>query len=472
MSTAPQAAQPPSHEARATVVRPDMRAAGPVSAQAAMLTSLQMILKVEHEARQAEDLRQLWHLLANEGRKLLNARQVYVFDERHRALAASSIARVDRQGATVVWIERAAKEASAAAGAAAVRPFALADLPSAADPTAKLFPFPHLLMLRLSARDGREIAYALAAREQPFTEAEAGLAGRIAASFGHAAEALGGGVRARRRRLRPALAAAAAAATAAALLFVKVPLTVLAPAEIVARQPMVVAAPIDGVIDALPVDIGQSVRAGDPIVQFADVQARNQLEIAEQELAVAEARWRQVSLAAFTDASARRDLATAQSEMALKRAERDYARDILRRTTVTADRDGIAIFADKRELIGRPVQTGQRLMEIADPKALRIRINVAVDDAMPMKRGAALRMFPDSDPLNPVSAVAVEAGHQARQLENGSFAFRVEADVPADALARLQIGHRGAAQIFGDDVSLGFYLFRRPISWLRQKAGL
>ncbi len=472
MSAAPQAAPPSPQNVKVAIARPDAKAPDPASLHAAMLASLQMILKVEHEARQAEDLTQLWHLVANEGRRLLNARQVYVLDDRHHALAASSLARVDRQGETIGWIERAAREASSRLASASVTSLAIADMKVAGEATARHYPFPHVLLLCLRAKDGPAIAFALAAREQPFTEAETSVAARLASTFGHAAQALGGGVRLRRRRWRPLLAAAATAAVIASMVLIQVPMTVLAPAEIVARQPMVVSAPLDGVIDAIPIDIGQAVRAGDTVVQFADVQARNQLEIAEQELAVAEARWRQVSLAAFADANARRDLATAHSEMALKRAERDYARDILRRTTVSADRDGIAIFADKRELIGRPVQTGQRLLEIADPAALRIRINVAVDDAMPMKRGAAIRMFPDADPLNPVSAIVVEAGHQARQLENGSFAFRIEADVPQDALARLQIGHRGAAQIFGDHVSLGFYLFRRPISLLRQKVGL
>jgi hypothetical protein len=66
----------------------------------------------------------------------------------------------------------------------------------------------------------------------------------------------------------------------------------------------------------------------------------------------------------------------------------------------------------------------------------------------------------------------VETGHQPRPTESGSLAFRVDADMAGSARERLRIGHRGTAQIFGETVSLGFYLLRRPLSAFRQKFGL
>ncbi|EPN71275.1 hypothetical protein A235_02736, partial [Pseudomonas syringae pv. actinidiae ICMP 19079] len=59
-----------------------------------------------------------------------------------------------------------------------------------------------------------------------------------------------------------------------------------------------------------------------------------------------------------------------------KRAERDYARELLKRSEVRAERDGIAVFADAQRWLGKPVQTGERLLEIADPSQAELRIEL------------------------------------------------------------------------------------------------
>ena len=78
----------------------------------------------------------------------------------------------------------------------------------------------------------------------------------------------------------------------------------------------------------------------------------------------------------------------------------------------------------------------------------------------------------DSDPLHPREARVVSADYQAKMHEAGTMAFRVvaEADVTADAVPRL--GTRGTAQLFGDHVPLAYFVFRRPLTALRQWTGL
>lgn len=449
-----------------------VNADAPVDPRAGLLASQQALLKIEQDARSVEKPEHLWFLLANDGRRLVQARQISVLDHRFKTLAVSSLAKVDRQSATIRWLERAAREITATSDTGAVRTASIETLKVARDETARHFPFPHLALVSCKSREGAAIGHVLMAREVPFSEQDMATAQRLAASFGHAAQALGVGKRGLQWPWRRVLFASGLALLSVLLVVVKVPMLALAPAEVVARQPMVVTAPMDGVIDDIKVDVGAAVQPGDVLLRFVDTQARNQLAIAEQDLAVAEARWRQVSLASFSDATARRELRPAESEMALKRAERDYARDLLQRSEIRADRAGVAIYADRRELLGRPVQTGQRLMEIADPNKLRIRVQVAVEDALAIRTGSEGKVFLDADPLHPLVITVAETAHQARLLENNALAFRVDADVAAADLPRLRVGHRGTAQLAGDEVSLGLYLFRRPITWLRQKVGI
>lgn len=449
-----------------TATAPDLTAA---------VTSLQQLLKVERDARLAATLDELWFVIANESRRVFQARQIFVLEPASAGCVmrvVSSLSRVDRDSPTIRWLERVSGNAAQALAGKTLAEFHVSALAAGRDEQAALFPFPEIMLCALRSRRGDVMAYVMAVRENSFGEAERAAAERLAESFSHAAEALGATRRRSGRLTRRRLAMAVGSLAVAALAFIPVPMTVLAPAEIVAQNAFIVTAPIEGTIGDISVEAGQTVKAGDILARLVDIAQRNQLDIAEQEVAVAEAKWRQISLAAFNDPASRRELSVVTSERILKQAERDYSRDLLARTVIRAERDGVAIYADKRELIGRPVQTGQRLMEVADPARIRIRAQVPLDDAMALQAGGRLRFFPDADPLNPAEATVIETGHQARPTENGSFAFRVDADMPAASAERLRIGHRGTAQIFGETVSLGFYLLRRPISAFRQKFGL
>ena len=200
-------------------------------------------------------------------------------------------------------------------------------------------------------------------------------------------------------------------------------------------------------------------------------QLRDNLVIADRAVGVAEAKWKQYEQAAFIDPQAKRELSSASAEYELKRAERDYAADLLEKTVTRAPRAGIAIFNDINEFVGRPVTTGQRIMEIADRSHVMARIDVPVDDSVVLADGARVKLFLDSDPLHAVEASISHASHGARMLENNLFAFRADAKL-ADDTTLPRLGVRGTAEIYGPRTSMLFYLFRRPLSYLRQHYGL
>ena len=82
---------------------------------------------------------------------------------------------------------------------------------------------------------------------------------------------------------------------------------------------------------------------------------------------VAKARLERASQAAFADEKSRHEVAIALAEFELKRAERKYAANLLERSTVVAERGGILVYADKDRWIGRPVKTGERIMQDRGP---------------------------------------------------------------------------------------------------------
>jgi multidrug resistance efflux pump len=249
-------------------------------------------------------------------------------------------------------------------------------------------------------------------------------------------------------------------------------MTTLAPLEIAARNATIVTAPIDGVIEAIPVEANSAVKAGDSLVRLVDTNLRNKLAVAEREAQVADAKVKKTLLLAVTDTRGRHELAIARAELAVKTAERDYARDLLARATVVAGKDGLALFGDKREMIGKPVSVGEKIMEIADPAAVEIRVDIPVSDVIILKPGARVKVFLDSAPLTPLEAKIVRADYQAKQHDGGPLAFRATAVLSDETVAAPRLGIRGTAEVFGGTVPFIFYVLRRPISGLRQWVGI
>jgi multidrug resistance efflux pump len=184
---------------------------------------------------------------------------------------------------------------------------------------------------------------------------------------------------------------------------------------------------------------------------------------------VAEAELKVSTQRAFTDAdsSARLDLLAARVEQ--KRAELDYAHQLLARSEIRAERDGIAVFADAERWTGKPVQTGERLMQLADPVQAELRLELPVGDAIALQPGAEVALFLDSDPLHRHVAQLERAAYEAQTTAAGQLAYRLDATFVE---ASPRIGLRGTAKLYGERAPLAYYLLRRPLAALRQGLGL
>ena len=263
-----------------------------------------------------------------------------------------------------------------------------------------------------------------------------------------------------------------AALAAALALLIPVPLTALAPVEIVSLDPIIVSAPIDGVIEAIDVDPSAPVKAGDVLIRFTDTTLRHRRNIAAHEVAVANTRVKQLNLMAFNDTKGRHEQGVAEAELELKQSELAYATDMLARAVIRAPRNGNAVYPDRKMLVGKPVSTGERLMEIAEPSKVEARIDVAATDIIALRTGGRAKLFLDVDPLQPWSGRITRADYKARPSDNDILAFRAFAGLDHGHADLPRIGLRGTAQIYGDWMPLAVVLLRRPISSARQWFGI
>lgn len=454
---------------------------GPRKIESEAEAQLLALLKVEGDAREAASPAELALLAANESRKLCRARQVFVLagtaGGKLKVEAISSLAAVDRNTPLVQTIEHTLAALDRDTGAGEIREFDLGAYAGEDSTTAAAYPFPKLAWVPLLKRDKSMVGGLLMAREQPWLERDFLIAKRLASAFGHAWGALDvsqGPLEtalsaARISTFKPRHAVILGAGLGVLALF-PVPMTTLAPLEIAAKDPFIVTAPIDGVISDIAVSANETVTKDQVLVKFVDTNNKAKLEVASREVLVAAARLKKATQQSFTDQTAAHDLGLARAELDLRTAERDYAQDLLDKTVIKADRPGIAVYGDKKDLVGKPVGTGERIMELADPKKAEIRIDIPVSDSIILSNGARVKAFLDSDPLNPIEAHLVRADYKARLGEGNVLAYRAVAEIaPGTTVPRL--GTRGTAQLYGERVSLGFYLLRRPISAVRQWLG-
>jgi len=436
-----------------------------------------VFIDLEKDARDAASADALLSVMANGTRKLVECRQavVMIVDAagRPRVRALSNVPSADRNSPFAQWLETVVAGLPRKNEAQIVSRDLLASA-TTEDDWREWSP-PEGLWLPLAPAGGKFLGGLWVTREKPWQESEQVLLDHLAGCYAHAWVSLS-----RRRRWaalrlpgktrRGRMLLFGLSLTVAGLMALPVRQTVLAPAEVVPARPHVVAAPMEGVIETLAVAPHQAVEAGTVLFTFDDTALTANAELARRELDLARARLVQARQAAFLDPRAKATIEERGREVALGKAKLDHAEDMLSRVAVTAPIAGVAIFADAGDWAGKPVRTGEKVMVVAAAEDVAVRIDLAADDAIALPDAAPVRLFLAVDPVNPVDATVVRISYEAAPMADGTVAFRVDAAF-ADG-ARPRIGLRGTARIEGGSVPLFLYLFRRPLTAVRQAVGL
>ncbi len=449
-----------------------------LSAPTPATATLEALLSLEGELRSVANADAFGFFVTNETRRIIASDlTVYLRTRpgggRFTVRAVSSVSSVEAHAPGIAGLETLAAQLFGALGQSPVTIAPLLQEQRVAE-----FPYAHALVMRLQSKAGNVPGLILLLRNQPFADRDRVLAERLSQTYAYVLENLsparfGAGALAmvRRRSVQAGIAL-----LVLCLLAIPVPMSALAPAEVVAQSPVVVTASLDGVIASVEVEPNRPVEQGTVLVRYNDTDLSGRLAIAERALDLAAARHQRVMQGASQSQDLRREIAVTEAELDLARAERDEALALLSRTVIRAPSPGIAIFASRDDWTGRPVATGERIMEIGDPDRVEIEIEVGLGDSVVLAEGASVWLFADQDPLNPLRATVERASYRAEAMEAGRLAYRVRArlaeDDDGEGSPLRRIGVRGTARITHGRVSLGHYLLRRPLSQWRQWSGL
>jgi multidrug resistance efflux pump len=273
------------------------------------------------------------------------------------------------------------------------------------------------------------------------------------------------------RQRKGLIAAACLAALALLLCFVQVPLRIVAPCEVVPADPLAITAPLNGVLEDVPVLPGRAVEAGALLARYDQRVAREELKVAQQQVQIIESDLQRARVQAFDRPTARAEIALLENRLRQERTRLELAEHRMTRLEIRAPSAGTLMFADPNEWRGRPVQVGERLMLIVDPARTKLRIWLPEKDNIAFDTERPLTVVLDADPGRSRTATLLYVANHSQISPDGLACFRAEADW-RDAPAGLKLGLEGSAVLYGEDVPLGYWLLRRPLAAARRWLGV
>jgi hypothetical protein len=440
-------------------------------------TALSMLLQLEGKVRGVQTQQELQFLFVNDTRRLVPYQQAILLapptpsTQNYQVRAASSVPVLDRTVPLMQWIERLIGAMRKTSTGPDIRHVTEADCPAELRPDWKEFTPGYGLWCPLKHPGGQILGGLWLTRDQPWADHEVPILQRLSEAYAYAWHAVGpSNSRRWRWGLSRTMTWLLAAATMGALA-IPVPMSTLAPAKIVAKDPLIVSAPIDGVIAEILVLPNTVVSEGQVLFKYEDTTFRSEYEVSERNLDVAMAQYRRAAQGSFGDAEQKADVPLLKAEAELRETERNYVHERMMKVEVKAEQAGLLLYTDKSDWIGKPVVVGQRIMELANQQQLEVRIDLPVEDAIVLREGAPVKLFLNANPFSSVSATVSHASYHAEVLSNNRLTYRVTAQLEQGA-SELRIGWQGSAKIYGKQVMLFTYLFRRPISAIRPWIGL
>lgn len=444
------------------------------------LAALAGLVQLERRVRAATTAQELAFIMVNDTHMMAGFRQAALWRcDQSRLQALSGLSAPDPDAPFTAWFGGIIRKRLAGPQGASAHVFTAHDLDAAehgmwAEHLPQNILWLPLMPPPLHAGPGttpKPMAVLLLGRDDAWTDAEQKLLDYVIDAYAHGWAGLAGVKKRKAPRVPMLIKVSAAVVVLAGAMVVPVPQSVLAPAEIVARDPTIIRAPVQGVIEDIAVRPNQLVTAGTVLAKMDPRELASRQEIARQSLSIADAELRQSRQQAVFDERAKANLAILQGRREQAAAELAYLEDVLRRMIITAPRDGLAIFDDGGEWIGKPVSLGERIMMLADPADAELDVHLAVADAITLRPGAPMRLFLNIDPSAPLQAEMTRAGYRAAPTPEGILAYRLKGRF-LEADPRIRVGLKGTVRVEGEPTRLFFFLFRRPLAALRLMLGI
>lgn len=254
------------------------------------------------------------------------------------------------------------------------------------------------------------------------------------------------------------------------LLLFPVRVSVLGTATVVPKSPVLINAPMQGVIKSFAVSPGDAVTEGQLLITLDKSDLLSTAEVNRKDYLLTQAKLRATVNAGFNKNETNAEIPILQAQLAIDKAHLDYTYSLLAKAEIKSPIAGIVVFDSKEDWVSQPVQTGERILVVADPKLVKLKIYLPVADLIRLEVGSKGDFFLYGQ-LGTLPIQVTTLGYNAKLLPNKILAYQLSANFtnPNDTP---QLGAQGTARLYGSRVPLIYYLLRRPLQAMRQTLGI
>ena len=431
------------------------------------------LLEYEFELRNAEDRAHLQFIVTHHIRKITGSELCFLSRRNQysklKVVAASNLVTIDQSSPQINCVNRLLKKFNASENVI----FGDTKGLNLDNSEASLFP-PYFAIIKLLSKFQNDnlSEYLVIFRYRSFLASEKSLLQLLSDNAVHAMLALDG----RKKntwtlvnKLKGYVYFGVLIIVLSCLFFIKVPLSVVAPVEVVPRNARIISAPFNGVISKIYVVPGQFVDTGDVILEYDRTELDIDIKRAKAALAFEKARLSQISNQGTIDSSLRGEKLILEAKVKVSSIELEQAILKQQKSVIIASQPGYINLDRADYLQGLPVQTGDRILSIIDPENIHVKLELPTSNAIKPDTAKEVRISFDHKPLNSWSGSIVHSDFEPSLNSKGILSYAIYLQLNNNFGWELpRVGQRGNARLSGPTVRLGYQVFRKPILMLKK----
>ncbi len=449
----------------------------------AQIEGLATLLVLDDEIRKLTNVREFGFFATNETHRLIQYHTAFLWQSKelmkNHILAQSGTAEIDPNAPIIQWLKQEIGSINKSSDSKKIHQIDLLATASPGNETQKFAPVPykpeqlpqHLLWCPLFNKANDINGGLIFFRETPFTESEIKMLQWLIASYQYTWSILvkTGKIPSWKKFQEKPYFILLSIVIIGILLF-PVRISVLGTGTVVPKSPVLINAPMQGVIKSFAVSPGDTVKAGQLLVTLDKSDLLSTAEVNKKDYLLTQAKLRATINAGFNKNDTNAEIPILQAQLAIDKAHLDYTNSLLEKADITSPIPGIVVFDSKEDWVNQPVQTGERILIVADPKLVKLKIYLPVVDLIKLEVGSKGDFFLYGQ-LGTLPVVVKTLGYNAKLLPNKILAYQLSADF-TDPKDTPQLGAQGTVRLYGDRVPLIYYLVRRPLQAMRQTLGI
>lgn len=443
----------------------------------AQMEGLATLLVLNDEIRRVTNVREFGFFTTNETHRLIPYHLAFLWRKKEpfglELLTQSGTPEIDNHSIANQWLKGKISEIAATPEAKKIHQVDLAEseLKAANKDQASLWTdslFPNYLLWCPLFNKFNEVTGGLVyLREKPFSEAEIKMISWLISSYQYTWTSF---LKHKKSDIIKFIKKKPVIIAVIIILLFPIRLSVLANATVVPKDPVLINAPIEGVIKSFAVVPGQVVKAGQLLFTMDKTDLESNADVSQKELMLTEAKLRTAINQGIDNEQISAEVPILKAQMAIDNAHIQYTNTLLAKTNVTSPISGVVVFDSKEDWVGQPVRTGERILVVTDPHKVELKIMLPITNVIELQIGSDGDFYLYGG-LKSVPVQIKTLGYNAKLMPNKILSYELSADF-TDNDNLPQLGVQGTVRLYGKHVPLIYYLLRRPIQSIRQSFGI